>query len=169
MTELAKNCFRFVARYWYRICSERSCDYSKLAIILILLVTWHGWPNVAEISSQEALGLGHVDPSQGPGIGRFVRGAVGQSTLYLCMYRIDPLDRCGRSVAVTKCRNGDEARRPLEAAVHILAEVRVIENTLERMRVEHLQHQSADPATHHTDQVGVDHSDRCILFEQRGV
>ena len=63
----------------------------------------------------------------------------------------------------------DEPRGALQPAMHILAEIGMIEHALQRVGVEHLQQQRAHPAGHHADDIGVHLPDRRIAFKQRVV
>ncbi len=121
---------------------------------------------MAQIGGEEARRFGHMHPGQHPRIGRGVTAAVGKGAADRGMNTIDALDRGGGSVAVSEGGHRDELGCPPQPAVHVLAEVGVVQHALQGMRVQHLQQQRADSADHHAHDIRMDHPDRRIALEQ---
>ena len=66
-----------------------------------------------------------------------------------------------------KCRIGDEMRGTAQAPVHVFAKIRELEHALKRVGMEHLQEKTANAADHHPDNIGMDHANGAVEFEQR--
>ena len=95
------------------------------------------------------------------GIGR----TIGQRAFHVFVYRVDPFDHRIRVVPLGERRHRDELRRALQPAMHVLAEIGMIEHTLQRVRVQHLQQQRPYAPDHHRNRIGMDQADRGILRE----
>lgn len=78
------------------------------------------------------------------------------SVPHLLVNPVHPRDRCLRLVTMGEGCDRDEARRAPQPPLHILAEIRMIEDALQRVGVEHLQQQRTDAADHHRDDIGMD-------------
>ena len=82
------------------------------------------------------------------------------------MDAVDAVDRRLRILAVAEGRHRNKPCSPAQPPVHVAAEVRMVEHALQRMRMQHLQQQAADPADHHRHDIGMDHPDRRVPGEQ---
>ncbi len=110
-----------------------------------------------------------MDPCQRARIGGRIGRAIGQSAADAAMDAINPFDRLHRHIAMRESGVGNEMGGARQAPFHVLAEIGEVEHALQRMRVEHLQEQTADTAHHHPDNIGMDHAYRAVPLEQRFV
>ena len=85
------------------------------------------------------------------------------------MDAVDPRDRGQRLVAVAEGGHRNEARGAPQTPVHVGTEIGMVEHALQRVGMEHLQQQGADPAGHHSDKIGMNQADRGVAGEQRRV
>jgi hypothetical protein len=82
------------------------------------------------------------------------------------MDRIDHRDNARGLVPVAVSGRGDEAGGAAQAALHVLAKIGMVEYALERGRMQHLEQECPHAADHHRDDIGMDHADRAVRFEQ---
>ena len=164
--QFAEDRLGFGAVRRHRIGTQRHCDHRELAIVFVLFGARHVGPHMAQIGGEEAGRFGHMHPCQHARVAGGIGRSIGQCPADRSVDAVYAVDRRLRIVPVAEGRYRDEPCSPAQPSVHVAAEVRMVEHALQRMRMQHLQQQTADPADHHRHDIRMHHPDRRILREQ---
>ena len=156
--------FRVSARFGHGVCPQFACNQRKLPEIFVLIGKVHVRFDVADKGVEETQRFCNMDPSQCFGVACGIGCPVAECPVYLFVNSVDPRNQRICIVAMTEGGHRNKPRGALQAPVHILAEIGMVEHTLQGVGVQHLQQQTADPANHHADRIGMDHADRRISW-----